>query len=267
MNKLSIYDWFGYDLPMKERYRLIKQAGFDGTMVWWGHFEAKPNLEKHQNPNLAREQGLVVENLHAPFNGVNNLWCDTLEGEDYANCLCNCIDDCVLHEVPTMVVHISGGNAPPPVNKIGLDRVRKIVAQAERNGIKIALENLRRPKYLRFLFENIQSDTLKFCFDSGHQNCWTPNEDYLSQYGEKLIALHLHDNEGLKNLEVSEDQHRLPFDGTMDWGKVMQQLKAINYQGSLALEITNFGYENRIHTPEAFLKLSYERAKRLQGLL
>ncbi len=32
---ITIYDWFGYELPKKERYRLIKESGFDGVLMWW----------------------------------------------------------------------------------------------------------------------------------------------------------------------------------------------------------------------------------------
>ena len=32
-----IYDWFGYALPLRERYRLIRAAGFDGVMLWWSN--------------------------------------------------------------------------------------------------------------------------------------------------------------------------------------------------------------------------------------
>jgi hypothetical protein len=28
---ITIYDWFGYELPIKERYRLIKKAGFESS--------------------------------------------------------------------------------------------------------------------------------------------------------------------------------------------------------------------------------------------
>lgn len=32
---ITTYDWFGYDLPEKERYRLIGECGFDGVLLWW----------------------------------------------------------------------------------------------------------------------------------------------------------------------------------------------------------------------------------------
>ncbi len=34
---ITIYDWFGYDLTISERYKLIKEAGFDGVLMWWGN--------------------------------------------------------------------------------------------------------------------------------------------------------------------------------------------------------------------------------------
>ncbi|HAN22098.1 MAG TPA: hypothetical protein DCP51_10615 [Clostridiales bacterium] len=30
--------WFGYDLPIKERYWLIKEAGVDGILLWWSDY-------------------------------------------------------------------------------------------------------------------------------------------------------------------------------------------------------------------------------------
>jgi sugar phosphate isomerase/epimerase len=59
--------------------------------------------------------------------------------------------------------------------------------------------------YIDNIFKNIKSDRLKFCYDSGHENCFTPGADFLAKYGDKLAALHHHDNDG------SSDQHLLPF--------------------------------------------------------
>jgi hypothetical protein len=35
MQKLGMFAWFGYDLPMRERLQIIKDAGFDATALWW----------------------------------------------------------------------------------------------------------------------------------------------------------------------------------------------------------------------------------------
>jgi sugar phosphate isomerase/epimerase len=42
------------------------------------------------------------------------------------------------------------------------------VAQAESQGVTIALENTRRPDYLDWAFSHIQSSNLGFCYDSSH---------------------------------------------------------------------------------------------------
>lgn len=35
MNQLTIFSWFGFPIPMKERFKLIKSAGFAGVLLWW----------------------------------------------------------------------------------------------------------------------------------------------------------------------------------------------------------------------------------------
>jgi sugar phosphate isomerase/epimerase len=43
---------------------------------------------------------------------------------------------------------------------------------------------MNRPEYLERIFQDIQSERLGFCFDSGHCNVFTPNVDFLALYGE-----------------------------------------------------------------------------------
>jgi L-ribulose-5-phosphate 3-epimerase len=247
MIKTAIFDWFGYILSMEERYKLIKVAGYDGTMIWWGFIDEAFNIEKHKNPEIARKQGLFIENIHTPFISSNDIWCDNLNGENYAKMLMDCVSDCNIHKIPKMVVHLSEGANPSPVSKIGMNRVKSIIGKAEELGIFIALENLRINEHLRYIFDNVQSEYLGFCFDSGHQNCRTPNEDVLSTF--------------------TEDQHKLPFDGTINWLQLMIKLKDIGYNEPISLEITNYGYESMIDKPYEFLKIAYERVLKLKNLL
>ncbi len=118
---------------------------------------------------------------------------------------------------------------------------------------------MRRLGYLEYVLSNVDSPRAGFCYDSGHHNCRTPNEDLLSRYGSRLMSLHLHDNNGI------DDQHRLPFDGTIDWSDTMSKIAQASYTGAVALEATNMGYEDL--PPEEFLILAFERAKRLESLM
>ena len=67
---ISIYDWFGYEIPINERYKLIKKAGFDGVLLWWsnGFGRDVSGIDEYlKGPELARKAGLYVENIHISF--------------------------------------------------------------------------------------------------------------------------------------------------------------------------------------------------------
>jgi L-ribulose-5-phosphate 3-epimerase len=142
---------------------------------------------------------------------------------------------------------------------VGIERMKRIIETAERLNVNIAVENMSRPEYLDCIFRNIQSERLGFCFDSGHCNVFTPEIDFLSLYGDKLIALHLHDNNG------TEDWHSLPFSGSINWGDIANKLKAISYNGAIALEVENKKFEH-IEEPHEFLRLAVDSSERMRCL-
>jgi len=253
---LTIYDYFGYNIPKKERYRLIKEAGFGGVAVWWGNDFGDENYL--QNPNDARAAGLVVENMHTPFDGVNNFWIDNINGTALLDKFIGIVDDCAQHSIPAMVVHLSSGYTPPPCNEIGLDRIKRIIDRAEKYGVNVAFENLSTTRHLEYVLDKVKSSLAGFCYDSGHHNCWAADEEFMKKYGSRLMELHLHDNDG------NGDQHLLPFDGTCDWPVIMGEIAKAGFTGSIALEAMNFGYERIL--PFEFLTLAFERAKRLESL-
>ncbi len=254
---ITTFGWFGYELPMKERCALIKQAGFDGLTLWWS--DDLGDSEYRSNPELARNAGLYVENIHTPYEDINNLWLDNLAGESLTDLYLSLVDDCAEYDIPTMVCHLSYKNSPPPFNELGLNRVKRIIDRAETRGVNVAFENLRRLDYLEYVLSHVNSPRAGFCYDSGHHNSFTPNEDLLPKYGSRLFALHLHDNDG------TDDQHLLPFDGTLDWAVAMRGIEQAGYTGAVALEVMNKGHEAL--SPDEFLHLAYERAKKLEALL
>ena len=251
---ITTFAWFGYELPKRTSFDLIKQAGFDGVTLWWHNDFGDDDFRI--NPELARDIGLYVENIHTPFEQINNLWLDNLDGDSLLDYFLRLVDDCAKYEIPTMVLHPSSGREPTPFNEIGLNRIKRIVEKAEKHNVNVAFENLRRLGYLEYVLSNVDSIRIGFCYDSGHHHCWTPDEKLLSQYGSRLMALHLHDNEG------TGDKHLLPFDGTIDWAETMNNISQTGYTGAVAIEAQNIGYES--FSPEEFLQIALERAKRLE---
>ncbi|MHB1454963.1 MAG: GrpB family protein [Saccharofermentanales bacterium] len=255
---LSIVDWFGYNLSPQDRMRAIKEAGFAGVMLLWADYFDK---DYKLFPEYARNAGLYVDNAHAPYLNANLLWEDTISGQEAFQEIIRCLEDCAKHGVPTLVMHPENKNGTETVSlphdfAVGIERMKRIIDAAERLDVNVAVENMSRPEYLEQIFTAIQSRRLGFCFDSGHCNVFTPDVDLLALYGDKLMALHLHDNNG------TEDWHALPFSGNIDWSGIAAKLHKLKYDGAIALEIGNTRFE-QMKSPDEFLKLAVKSVERI----
>lgn len=130
---------------------------------------------------------------------------------------------------------------------------------AEETGVKIALENMWRGrerkitdlfnkdetnyvpaacgtgKDFRQMLDMLDSPLFVACLDIGH--CGMVGEDPAEMIrtigGKYLKALHVHDNDNLR------DAHIFPFNGTVNWKKVTKALAEINYTGNLTFEADN----------------------------
>ena len=253
----GIYDCFGYgawyDVPFPERYRLIKDAGFDCVMLWWSdRFGRGEGYRK--DAGYARDAGLIAENMHAPVHEQNALSKDDLEGESVLRDYLACIDDCRAFGIPTIVIHLPDDGFP--LTEKGFDRLERIVGKAGELGVDTAFENLRNVRNLTLVMERFGYPHVGFCYDSCHHANYAPDTDLLAAYGNRLKALHLHDNGGERG------QHRLPFDGNVDWDAVTAQIKGTGYGGAVTLEPMNWDYMDM--DIKGFLKLAHEKAAILE---
>jgi len=259
---LSIFSWFGYrEIAGAECLRLIRAAGFEGVLLWWDTIDG---VDYRDMPALARRAGLFIENVHTNFDMIQHIWEDSAAGQALFEHYLQCVDDCAAYEIPAMVVHAHTRGVPLPADtRLGFERFRRIVDRAERLGVNVAMENQRSAAQMALaarLLEGIDSPRFGFCLDSGHHNAReVPEVDMLGRFGHRLMALHLHDNIG------KDDLHLLPFDGTVDWPAQMRKIAETGYAGPTTLEVMNIGYEDK--TPEEYLALAVERAKRLEQLL
>lgn len=250
---VSIYDWFGYEIADEDRYRLIKEAGFDGILLWWSEGFGRGNTYR-EGIGLARKAGLAVENIHTPVQNQNALSFDNLDGEELEDCYLQCIKDCSDLDIPTMVVHLP--NDEYPLDELGLARISRIAEMAEKCEINVVMENLFNIHNLSLVLDSAGSERIGFCYDSCHHANNKNAGDLLARYGNQLMALHLHDNGGTRN------QHRLPFDGNIDFISVMKAIAGTGYAGATSLEPMNWDY-GEISAAE-FLSKAYEKAKILE---
>lgn len=240
---------------------IIKDAGFESFFTRKTDEKTAAALK-----NTAKKLGLDFAFIHAPFHGVNALW---LSGDEYRplyDGVKEAIVSAARSDVKTVILHVSSGWTPPPVNDLGISRFDSLVEFAGERGVNVAFENLRKLGNLACLMERYENTAnVGFCFDCGHEHCYTQTVPFLDLYGNRVLCTHLHDNFGLPAPLGDGDLHLLPFDGNVDFKKVVDKLDEYGYTGSLMLEVFDHrAYEGM--PAERFIRLAFERAEKIAKL-
>ena len=216
--------------------------------------------------NEAVKLGLEYEFIHGPFDGINDMWTSTEEPQIFRDFKAS-IDAAKESGAKAVVTHVSSSFNPPQINAVGLSRFDQWVEYAEKQGVVLAFENLRRLGNFAYLMDRYEGNPfVKYCYDSGHEHCYTVTAPFARIYGDRLFCTHLHDNFGQnKAVKDGGDSHLLPFDGNIDFDEVAKNLAKSGYKGSLMLEVFSGIYPNL--TTDEFMKTAYERAQKLLKLV
>ena len=236
MRRFSVYplgDYHGKRMPypcdVKTQLKAICEAGFDTVAL---SYDETPLAEQAA---FARELGLVIDNVHLSCNDMSHIWYDTPRGEAIFDRLCRELRELGELGIGIGVVHATYGADPIPEEQLpfGLARFEKAVAIGRACGVKLAIENTRVARPVCYLLDNLHDEFFGFCWDSGHENFCSPEIDFLSLYGNRLIAMHLHDNDG------TNDMHWNLFHpkSTMKWEERIPTLKkCVLFDSMIALE-------------------------------
>ncbi|MBE6704452.1 MAG: sugar phosphate isomerase/epimerase [Ruminococcaceae bacterium] len=226
----SVHDILGSSIYDNIKY--VGEAGFDSIFLLWND-----SMDTEEVMATAKNFNIAVESFHAPFVNYNSIWEEGNLGDRETEKIKKCIRVAAEYDVKTVVSHVVSDINAPLTSNLGLCRFGKIVIEAEKYGVKLAFENTEYTRHLALVFSAFDSPL--FCYDAGHEHCFTPGVDHMAMFGKRLGFLHLHDNLGMnKSFRASHDDdlHRIPFDGDMDWKKVLGSIKKVAYGGSLMLE-------------------------------
>ncbi|MBQ8892915.1 MAG: sugar phosphate isomerase/epimerase [Clostridia bacterium] len=132
--------------------------------------------------------------------------------------------------------------------EINLPFLQEMADYAATLGITVCLENMPMPDFslastakILEMVQAVDRPNFKVCLDTGH--CAVMKEDLadcVRMLGGYLETLHIHDNDGRRDL------HLLPYSKTLDFDAFAKALHEIGFQGVLSLESV-FG----IHLPKA----------------
>jgi len=228
-----------YPLPMPQVIDLLADAGFSAVSPGW-----QRDVDLDNTIHQARFRNLTVQSLHGPLRGMRAMWSQDPEtARPILQDLLQSATDCAELDIPILVIHPwNGVDYTFRQEDICFDHFDQLIKHAETLGISIAFENLEGPEYLAVLMERYAScKAVGFCWDSGHELCYTRGWDFLDRYGDRLIMTHLNDNLGITDpngrLQGTDDLHLLPRDGIIDWEHTFRRLKAANRQEILNLEL------------------------------
>lgn len=240
-----------------EQIALMKENGFTATFLC----SENRSLIGQMAPKLDAA-GIAFETLHAPFDKINDIWKPGEAGERMLQRLTDAVSVCADYGIPALIVHLSSGLNPPIVGETGHARWVRLMEEAEKKKILVCYENQRMLSNLAYAFE--QFPAARFCWDVGHEACFSPGRRYMPLFGKALAALHIHDNHGGFN----QDEHLIPFDGTLDFSYAAREIAKAGYPGSVMLEImsgNSHAYDG--WSIQEYYRHAGEAARRLADML
>jgi len=195
----------------------------------WEVIDEKPNeldVEKIQGYRRAAPSSLAI-NVHGPYNPLTfgHFWFKRMEIT---------ISMAGLLRSTYVVVH-----APRYENLDStVESLEKLSHMASRFGINLLVENCmsRESAYLSgiedfvMLFDTASSKNLGLCLDVGHAYVDGSIDGFLRRFYEKIMNVHLHDNDGLHDLHLPLDAGKVP------WRRVLDVLCKRGYEGFVTLE-------------------------------
>ena len=251
---IGISFYFGFNIEPEERVKLLKNHGIDCVITNPEKKLNKQNGSIKTQVELFNKYKIKLSSLHSRYGKFQkHFWKRGLIGAYITKRLMQDIKTAHKYGFNSVVVHLQG-----EFSEVGKNRLLKVLSLCEELNIPLAVENLNNQKLVIDTFNNIEHPYLKFCYDSGHNNLFDPKFDYLSKFGDKLVALHLHDNMG------KSDDHTLNVFGTIDWeelAKKLAKLPPINLDYELLMNF-NDGF-----TAEQVVDTCVKQAKELQFLI
>lgn len=251
----------------------IRKAGF--TAIHWCHHWntdfAYLDCEMNYIQEVMHRNNLQLLDLHGTT-GPERDWQSLSEHKRIAGVelVKNRVEMTSLLGGDCVIMHAQAPSNDKETKEKWLQQLEKSLTELEpfcgNRGIRIALENLSKNNFNEVVLPLLGRYSDKYigvCYDSGHDNFSSEVQENgfeeLQAVGERLISLHLHDNDG------SGDEHKIPFTGTINWEKCMAVIKKCGYNKIINMEITMDGLQYQ--DVEEFLQAAYTAGEKLHMYL
>lgn len=250
------------DFENTERFRedlkSIKRAGFDGIDLQLNSTEFRRSLyapnameTAEKVGDMIREEGLEICQCHPPFNPY--VYGKPQVGEAVIRDCIAAIPYAARAGAKLLVIHPKRPrnaedllyHRPEVFREWNMRMYSEMVPIADECGVTLLVENLFSVDYTDKHLPGYSSEPeelleltdrfpqMGICMDTGHAIVLQKDlAQMVKTFGNKLLALHIHNNDGLHDLHLS------PFSccETVDWAGFGHALKEIGYRGAINLE-------------------------------
>lgn len=250
---------------------------FDAVEVFAtrSHFDYHDPRATAQLAEWLSDTRLTLHSMHAPI-------FDALKGGKWVGSFSNASGDegrrtaaiaetqaalQVATQIPYgfLVVHVGmppGEQMPPGDNQPDAARrsVEEIVALAADVNVRVALEVIPNPlssaaALVRLIEEQLEGVDVGVCLDYGHAHLMGDLGEAIETLSGHLWTTHVHDNGG------KQDDHLVPFGGTINWDAAIMGTQKIGYDGALMFEVADTG------KPLEVLERSVKARDRLEEIM
>ena len=242
--------------------RKISAAGFDAFDMSFFPMQYDDNDEFLKDGykksamklrKIADECNVICNQAHAPF---PSSFGDDEKDEIMFKKIVRSMEIASILGAKIIVVHpkqhldYSVKGNPEKLKKMNYEFYTRLIPYCEKFNIKVATENMfQHDKNRNYLVKSTCASAAEFkeyvdmcnskwivaCVDIGHMALVGQDFDEMfDTLGSRIAALHVHDNNYIKDL------HTLPFSGKLDFNTVTAALKRIGYNGVFTFEADNF---------------------------
>jgi len=223
------YGMIGGSLSVEDKFRLIKDLGFDGI-------EVPTSLLKRRTPE-PRELAQASEKTGVPIHGVVNSSHTDLTAA---------IDEAALYGATSVLHVVRADNRGSYLANYGATQqiIRKAIAAAEKKRVYILIENvwatfLIEPMSMARYIDELQSSYVQSYFDIGNVLRWGWPQQWIEVLGARIKKVHVKEfdvriamNEGMRKAFA------VPIGkGSIEWGLVCQELKKLDFHGWATAEV------------------------------
>lgn len=260
----------------QEHLTQIAAYGFEAVELFAtrSHFDYQDPAAIAALQRWLKETGLSLHGIHAPITDVvaGGKW-----GESYSIASADNAKRqqavreaaaalAIAREIPceVLVVHVGVPSAKAAAGDntraAAARSVEEIIGMTESLRTRVALEvipnDLSSASTLVTMLErDFEGTDAGICMDFGHAHIMGDLPDAIETAAEHLITTHVHDN------RRREDDHLVPYQGTIGWPTALLTMRKIGYDGTYLMELANTG------TPSAVLEEARRARQKMERAL